>query len=117
MINLILPKPPSWNSLYRHNGYTVYMTSKGKDYIEDCGWRIRQLLGTPDPITVPVMLELTLYTCRDMDLDNSLKIIGDILSKHTHLIEDDKLITHIMAHKVRVKKSQEKVEITLSTDF
>ena len=95
------------------------MSTGARDWIEECSLYIKAMVscfaGSKEyPILGKVSLEVQLHTTRDMDLDNVLKPICDLLSKHSQIIGNDSLITELHAFKHRVKKDNQKAVVVLT---
>lgn len=99
-IKLVMPWPPSVNSLY-FQGKThgqKFLSKKGKEYKNT----LHRLHSNDDlnPVTVPIKIRIEFFQPdnRTRDLDNYVKPILDGL-KYLELIEDDSLVTTLLVIK------------------
>jgi len=87
---VLLPYPPSTNSLWRYTNRGVFRTSKYVNYINDC-----KAVGQCQEIPFDTPVRMEILACppdrRKRDLDNLAKPLCDV-SMHIGLIEDDSLI-------------------------
>lgn len=110
----VLPKPPSVGTLWRMTSKPfprMYMTARGKAWFEEAGWIWKEAKGRRKTIKGEVELEIDLYYCRPIDLDNVLKCALDSLTK-AGVIEDDRQVAGINIHRYKVKHmKEEKLEV------
>ena len=92
---LLLPYPPSVNSLWRHAGKRTYRTAKYMSWVEEAGKHIAKQ-DTPETIAHPVKIELAIGRPdkRRRDIDNLIKSVLDILCHH-QILEDDHWVHHL----------------------
>lgn len=86
---VVIPFPPSANSLWRAVKGRNIMSAKYRDWLADAGQCLAQ--QRPAKVTGPVNLtiELTAPDKRKRDLDNRLKPAIDLLVKHGVIEADD----------------------------
>lgn len=100
MREITLPMPPSMNALYRHAGHVVYKTELARTWEKDAGillstqWKEKCKEGA-------VMLVVDLFLKRDRDIDNSLKVLLDLMQGKVY--ENDKQINHLTIRKLEDK--------------
>lgn len=103
-MKLILPFPPSLNSLYRHSGHITYMSKKGKAYKQE----VLEIVADmhPDHVIMEGRLEVAIDVYppdrRKRDLDNCLKIVLDSLEKLVYT--NDNQIDNIRLRRQAVTK-------------
>jgi len=110
-IFLILPLPPSTNSVYRtaRGMPGIYLSKQGKDYKK----AIEEICVLHDitPIDGPVRVEMWVYfQRRGADLANREKLLLDALQGHAYA--DDKFVVELHMYK-RLDKSAPRVEIKI----
>jgi len=93
----VLPLPPSINQTYKKGRGksgkqdNFYVSEEVKEWREQAGWEIKQAWKNRKPIDTLCSVDIRLYLKRDRDLDNSTKLIFDLLEKQG-VIENDILI-------------------------
>lgn len=116
MIKAVLPKPPSVGTLWRMTAKPfprMYMTARGKQWFEEAGWIWKQAQGRRKTIKSEIDLEIDLFYCRPIDLDNVLKCALDSLTK-SGIVEDDRQVAGINIHRYKVKTmKEERMEVEL----
>lgn len=111
-MKLELPLPPSLNAMYRmtcRNGYpTIYKSDKAKRWIKDAYYAIKAQTRKRKPIEDDVILYVTVYKKRTVDIDNFMKATQDILEQ-ANIIKNDKQISelHVYRHKATDKEYME----------
>lgn len=142
-MNLVIPKPPSINHIY---GYTSrggfarsYITKEGKQFFADATAIIKDFVSKNnakthiEEIDGELVVNITLYTRRNQDIDNIIKPVLDVISgvcmecgtkhsarkqcdcgKNESILEDDRFITELSVKKVKIKSpEEERVEINI----
>lgn len=107
-MKVILPLPPTTNSIYRHAGHVVYMTAKAKEWRTDVLWGLK---SQERPLQDLTELSITYYLKRDRDTDGSHKLIIDTLAQ-AGWYTNDSVILDIHLHK-RFDKKDPRVEVEL----
>lgn len=108
-MKLTLPLPPSINQTYGIGGGHMYKKRLVRDWEEECGWIIRKDWKMP-MWTTPIMLDIDFHipyplgAVRDRDIDNSLKVLLDVL-QHQGVFFNDKLVTAMFVKKINNAKT------------
>ena len=92
--DLWLPYPPSVNSYYGRNRYTVYVKPAGKAYslaVSECVSEQAPGLRFDGPVAVTITL-FPPHVKRRRDLDNCLKILQDSLTQAGLWGDDDQIV-------------------------
>lgn len=101
MIELFLPFPPSINVLYNSNRYGIYLSKKGRLYVERMEAEVQAQCGSvPLPISYFMQVDVILYPPdrRKRDIDNYTKCLFDSLTK-AGLWKDDSLVQIMKVYK------------------
>jgi crossover junction endodeoxyribonuclease RusA len=93
LINLILPYPPSANSIWRIAGKRIILSERGRLYHREVAMCVLNQLGTPETILGPISLDVLASAPdnRKRDLGNLGKITLDALT-HAKVWKDDSQI-------------------------
>ncbi|MCR4345250.1 MAG: RusA family crossover junction endodeoxyribonuclease [Candidatus Scalindua sp.] len=110
---ITLPKPPSVNSMYRHNGNHTYITPDGVAWRIRAGYALNAQYKKKTPLRGDLSVYVTLYICGRGDIDNFNKGLLDLFTKH-EVWEDDSQIVFLQLQKIKVKhRTDEKVEVEI----
>ena len=88
MIELILPYPPTVNSLYAGKKRR-YPSPRYKRWRAQAGWELRQQRPQPATGRVAIDIELTPPDARRRDASNYVKAIEDLIVDNGILADDD----------------------------
>jgi crossover junction endodeoxyribonuclease RusA len=106
---IILPYPPSLNRLYRTVNGRMLLSSVGRDYKEECGWKA--VAQKVKPLEGELEISLVFYRPQKRgDLDNSLKAFLDALNGIAY--RDDAQIVKITAER-REDAKNPRVEVEI----
>ena len=96
MIELKLPLPPSANAIWRSNRSHVHNRRHTRPGFTQAGWEARA--QHPDKIegAYSFSIEAVCPDQRRRDLDNLIKLVGDLLAS-IGVIEDDRLCQKVSA--------------------
>ena len=84
-----LPYPPSVNGIWRHGQGSFYKSKNYRTWERDAGWALKeQAKGKRVAGPFAVQIDLTRPDKRKRDLDNTIKVILDLL-KNLHVTDDD----------------------------
>ena len=112
MVKLILPYPPTLNSLYRAGGGKYWMTQKGKDYKTEVATIIRgeKRVFFSKVQRLSVSLVVTPPDKRKRDIDGILKILLDSLQRklpfNPGIYEDDYQIKRLLVEMLSPAKDK-----------
>jgi len=116
VIQILLPIPPTTNSIYKftsRGGFArSYISDEGRVFFEAAGYAIKKQYRKKTPIEVECEVWIDIYISHKRDVDGSIKPILDALQKFGVIKNDDLFYgLHVVKHKV--KKGEEKVEVQI----